>query len=61
MVDLERAEQILRAEETIPVTLNGEQVWIERVDVNNEQVQVHKQSDPNERMTVSPQQLQELQ
>lgn len=59
-MDLERAEQILRAEETIPVTLNGEPVWIERVDVNNEQVQVHKQANPDERMTVSPQQLQEL-
>jgi len=59
-MELERAKQILLAEKTIPVVLNGEPVWIESVDVNKEEVQVHLQQNPNERKTVSPGQLQEL-
>jgi|HigsolmetaAR204D_1030405.scaffolds.fasta_scaffold00043_68 H-type small acid-soluble spore protein len=60
-MELERAKQILLAEETIPVVLNGEPVWIESVDVNKEEVQVHLQQNPSERRTVTPGQLQELQ
>lgn len=59
-MDIERAQEIFDAEETIPVMLNGESVWIERVDPNKDQVQVHLQNDPNERKTVSPDQLQEV-
>jgi H-type small acid-soluble spore protein len=60
-MELERAKQILQAEETIPVVLNGEPVWIESVDANKQEVQVHLQQNPRERRTVSPGQLQELQ
>jgi H-type small acid-soluble spore protein len=60
-MELERAKQILQSEETIPVVLNGEPVWIENVDVNSAQVQVHLQQNPKERKSVSPDQLQELQ
>jgi len=56
---MNRAQEIFRAEETIPVTLNGEQVWIEQIDTSNEQVQVHMRTNPNDRKTVSPEQLQE--
>lgn len=59
-MDIERAQEIFEASETIPVMLNGESVWIERVDPNKDQVQVHLQSQPNERKTVSPDQLQEV-
>ncbi|GFR37081.1 hypothetical protein PRECH8_03770 [Insulibacter thermoxylanivorax] len=60
-MDLERAQEILHAEETIPVTLNGERVWIESVDPSRKEVQVHLERDPNVRKSVSPQQLTEIQ
>lgn len=59
-MDMKRAQEILQAEETIPVMLNGEPVWIEGVDTLSEQVQVHMEKNPDERKTVSPEQLQEL-
>lgn len=58
-MDAERAKQIITAEETIPVMLEGEPVWLERVD--HGLVQVHLESNPNEKRTVDPQSLQELQ
>lgn len=60
-MDLERASQIIAAEEKIPVMLDGEPVWLEQVDTDQGQVHVHFEQSPNEKLTVDPQSLQELQ
>ncbi|MCF8564104.1 H-type small acid-soluble spore protein [Alicyclobacillus tolerans] len=58
-MNVERAKQILQSEQKINVRYDGEPVWIETVDESTQQARVHFEQNPNQRMSVSIQALDE--
>lgn len=58
-MDARRALDIYQAKDTIPVTLEGEPVWIEKVDVDNGVATVQVGSRPTNTQTVNVERLKE--
>ncbi|GGG21466.1 H-type small acid-soluble spore protein [Paenibacillus abyssi] len=58
-MDAMRAQQIVQSEDTIPVHLEGQSVWIEKVDTTNGMAAVHLEDNPNHKQTVPVDRLQE--
>ncbi|QAY68156.1 H-type small acid-soluble spore protein [Paenibacillus protaetiae] len=58
-MNVERAKQIYNAKETISVKLDGDPVWIEKVDADNGVATVQVGNNPVNTRTVSVFQLQE--
>lgn len=52
-----RAKEILQAEETYPVHLNGEPIWIEHVDEQNGTARVQFSANPDNAEVVPVEQL----
>ncbi|WP_234414382.1 small, acid-soluble spore protein, H family [Paenibacillus sp. CAA11] len=62
MLDIHRAQAILESPNHIQVKLDGENVWIDRVDAASNTVQVHPEKAANEKssVTVAVDRLQEI-
>ncbi|KKO51030.1 H-type small acid-soluble spore protein [Paenibacillus sp. DMB20] len=58
-MDLERAINIFKSEDTYKVKLEGEPVWIEEIDRENGMATVQVGSRPTNTITVSVQRLEE--
>ena len=58
-MNIQRAQEILQAEETIPVYLNGKSVWIEEVFPISRTVLLHDTEQPDEQQTVAATELEE--
>lgn len=56
----ERAKQILNSSETIEVHYNGESIWIEDVDQENNKVHIQIGGNPENRITVASNELSEV-
>ena len=56
-MDVKRAKEIFRSEETIPVFLDGEPVWIENVDETNGMATVQVGNRPANMKTVAVERL----
>lgn len=59
-MDAKRAQEIVAAEETIPVQYNGSLIWIDSVDPERQTARVHPQDNPGQVMEVPVDRLQEL-
>lgn len=59
-MDANRAQQILKSPDHIPVEHQGDPVWIEQVDTVSESATVHKIENPMERKTVPVTELKEI-
>jgi small acid-soluble spore protein H (minor) len=58
-MDTARAKQIFESEQTFPVQLDGDSVWIENVDEANGMATVMVKNNPVDTKTVSCDRLQE--
>ncbi|MDE5413330.1 H-type small acid-soluble spore protein [Alkalihalobacterium chitinilyticum] len=58
-MDAQRAQEISSSQNMKTVTYNGQQVYIEHVDQNNEMATIHPMDDPNQKMSVSVRNLSE--
>lgn len=58
-MDMERAVQIFKSEDTYKVKLEGESVWIEQIDPANGMATVQVGSRPTNTVTVNVEQLEE--
>ncbi len=58
---VDRAQEIVRAEEKINVKLNGVSVWIDSVDPEQELAKVHVENRPADARVVPVGELQEVQ
>lgn len=58
-MDVNRAQEILQSTERIDVQLNGQSVWIDSVDTQKQSATVHAEENPDDRKTVSIDQLTE--
>ncbi|WP_138416124.1 small acid-soluble spore protein H [Aquibacillus sediminis] len=59
-MDAKRAQEITSSPEMTNVTFNGSQVYIEHVDQSNGQATVHPLEDPEQKQSVSVEDLKEL-
>ncbi|WP_134704286.1 H-type small acid-soluble spore protein [Ammoniphilus sp. YIM 78166] len=59
-MDLNRAQQIIEAEETIDVQVEGMSVWIEGIDAQSKTARVHPEGEPENKRTVAIADLQEM-
>lgn len=59
-MNISRAQEILNAEKTIDVKLDGVPVWIDKVDSSTDSVIVHVVNQPSNQKTVSVQELREV-
>jgi small acid-soluble spore protein H (minor) len=59
-MDVQRAEQIISADDKITVELSGVPVWIDSVDSQEKSAKIHLQNNPSDVRTVSVQELREV-
>ncbi len=59
-MDLNRAQQIIEAEEKIDVQVDGMSVWIEGIDAQSKTARVHPEGEPEDKRTVAIEDLQEM-
>lgn len=58
-MNIQRAQEILQSEETIPVYLNGKSVWLEEIFPESRMVLLHDKENPSDQQTVSADELKE--
>lgn len=58
-MDVTRAQEILRTEQTVDVSHEGLQVWIDSVNQSDRTATVHAKNNPDKQITVPLDQLQE--
>lgn len=59
-MDVSRAQEILNADRTVDVKLDGVSVWIDSVDASSATATVHVKNNPSNQKTVSVDRLQEV-
>jgi len=59
-MDLNRAQQIIEAEDKIDVQVDGMSVWIEGIDAQSKTARVHPEGEPEDKRTVAIEDLQEM-
>lgn len=59
-MNLDRAQEIIRMEQTIDVKLDGVPVWIDSVDSSTNSAMVHVKNQPSNKKTVSVAELKEV-
>ncbi|RXT13517.1 H-type small acid-soluble spore protein [Ammoniphilus sp. CFH 90114] len=60
-MDLNRAQEIVEAKEKIDVQVDGTSVWIEGIDAQSRTARVHTEGEPQDKRTVSIEDLEEIQ
>jgi small acid-soluble spore protein H (minor) len=59
-MDVQRAQQIISANDKITVEFSGVPVWIDSVDSKEKTAKIHVQDNPSDARTVAVQELQEV-
>lgn len=59
-MNVNRAQEILKAKEKIDVQLNGSAVWIDSIDSSQEMAEIHFEQHPSDSRIVPVSQLQEM-